>query len=113
MNPRAQRRRQTDVAGYDQRQPAIAADLGEIAAESHTVGCAVVAEDDARQTAWQALRGGTRVGHAARVGEQPEGRNARAGAGHGGMRPSENSFVHGVSGLACATRTVVLTRSGP
>lgn len=112
MNSRVQQGRQPDVACHDQHQPARAADPGQISTEARPVRLAIMAQDNAGEAARQPLRSAARIGQAARVGEQPEGGKPRPGPSRYGMRPGKKARVHGVSGLACATRAPVLTRSG-
>ncbi len=68
-------RRQANVTGHHQNQPARPADAREIAAQSRTIRMVVVAEHDSGQTTWKFGNGGTRVGQPLRVGEQPQRRD--------------------------------------
>jgi len=112
VNPRVQLRRQPDIACHDQRQPARAADPGQIPAERRPCWLAIMAQHDAGETSGQLSGRRSRVGQAARVGEEPQRRQPRSsGPGHYGMRPGKEAYVHRVSCLACAIRAPVLTRS--
>jgi len=113
MNPRAQQCRQPDIASHNQRQPARAADPGQVTTEAAPVGLAIMAQDNAGKASRQPLGRRARIGQAARVGEEPERGKPRSGPGRHGMRPGKKACVHGVSRLACATQAPVLTRSGP
>jgi hypothetical protein len=112
MNASVQQCRQPDIACHDQRQPARAADPGQVSTEGAPVRRAIMAQDNAGEAARQPLRSATRIGQAVRVGEQPERRKPRPGPDGYGLRPGKQARLHWLNGLACATQTPVLTRSG-
>ena len=78
MHSGAQCRRQANVAGDNQHQPAGPADACEVAAQSGAIRIVVVTEHDPGETARESRNRRSRIGRSPGVGEQPKRRD-RAG----------------------------------
>ena len=80
MHSSAKRRRQSGIPGHHQGKPASAADSRQIPSERLSAGFTVVPQHDTSQPDRQACRRRARVGQPARVGEQPQCRQASTAA---------------------------------
>jgi hypothetical protein len=86
MHARAERSRQSGIAGHHKGKPTRPADAGQVPPQRRPSRLAIVPQHDAGQAARQAGRCGARIRQPARVGEQPELRQAASGAGPCGNR---------------------------